>query len=87
MEDDPSAEHSRGPFRFPPFWGVRREHPIRRTRLADSAVNSTTFSALSKVGVASFEVGDEYFLEVGLDGGRSRESLDMRPEIPLRLRW
>lgn len=48
---------------------------------------SETLTEISGAGVASFRFGPEYFMDLELDGGQSGESLDLRPEIPLRIRW
>jgi hypothetical protein len=55
--------------------------------LTGRAVDSPTVSALSRSGIASFIQGPDYFMDVELDRGRSGETLDLRPALPLRLRW
>ena len=66
--------------------GARRVNKIQII-LGDSALNSPTVSALSDAGIASFEAGSEYFMDVELDGAGSGGRLDLRPGIPVRLRW
>jgi glyoxalase-like protein len=42
---------------------------------------------LADLGVASFELGAEWLLEVTLDEGRQRVTRDLRPELPVVLRY
>ncbi|NNM05311.1 MAG: hypothetical protein HKO65_09425 [Gemmatimonadetes bacterium] len=76
-----------------PAW-TPQEHPNGARRvtkitmiLDQSALNSPTVSALSDAGIASFQEGNEYFMDVELDGAGSGKGLDLRPDIPIRLRW
>ena len=55
--------------------------------LANGGPESETLAALSEASVASFHSGSEYFMDLELDGGRLGKTLDLRPELPLRLRW
>lgn len=55
--------------------------------LGEDALESPTLIELSRAGVASFRSGLDYFMDVELDGGQSGQDLDLRPEIPARLRW
>jgi len=70
------------------------EHPNRAEKvtkleivLVDEGRESETLTAMAEASVASFHQGPDFFAEVELDGGRAGKSLDLRPEIPLRLRW
>ena len=66
--------------------GARRVTKINIILEGDAA-GSETLTALSEASVASFRTGSSYFMDVEVDGGRSMKSLDLRPEIPLRLNW
>jgi hypothetical protein len=72
----------------------RSEHPNgarRVTRLelflVDGAERSPTLSALSAAGLVMARSGGVYRMTVELDHCESGESLDLRPEIPLRIEW
>lgn len=72
----------------------RAEHPNgarRVTRLElflrDGVEASPTVSALSAAGLVLARSGGAYLMALELDHGASGESLDLRPEIPLRVEW
>jgi hypothetical protein len=73
----PSSEHPNG---------ARRVTGLQMV-LTEGAVESETARALSEVGIASFLSGTDFFLDVELDEGQSGRSLDLRPKVPLRLKW
>jgi hypothetical protein len=66
--------------------GARRVTRLEMV-LSDDAVESATVQVLSKAKIASILSGTDFFLDVELDGGQSGGSLDLRPEVPLRLKW
>jgi hypothetical protein len=81
------------PWLSAPTWPVP-EHPNGASRITRVELmiegepqDSEPISALSTAGIASFRSHDEYFMEVELDEGRSDQSLDLRPEVPLRISW
>ena len=55
--------------------------------LEEQALNSETISAVSEIGLASFRTGADFFLDVELDEAKAGGSLDLRPDVPLRIRW
>ena len=42
---------------------------------------------LEKVGLVTVQSGDEWLLELVFDGGKTGSSKDLRPDLPLRLRY
>jgi len=81
------------PWLTQPAWPLA-EHPNGARRvtklemvLNEGALGSETVRALSESGIASFIAEADFFLDVELDNGQSGESLDLRPEVPLRLKW
>ncbi len=81
------------PWLSSPTWPVP-EHPNGAKRITRVEISiegepreSETISAISAAGILSFRSHNEHFMEVELDGGRSGQSLDLRPEVPLRISW
>lgn len=48
---------------------------------------SDPLRAVQRMGVATFSQGEGHLLELTFDGGQRGESADLRPELPLILRW
>lgn len=48
---------------------------------------SDPLRAIQRLGIATFGQGDGHLLEVTFDGGTLGQSADLRPELPLLLRW
>ena len=81
------------PWLSSPAWPIP-EHPNGAKRITRVEImvegepqDSETISALSAAGIVSFRSHGEYFMELELDGGRSGQSLDLRPEVPVRVSW
>ena len=81
------------PWLSEPAWPTP-EHPNGTKRVTALAMAlegkdqaSPTLASLADAGIASFSWGSPYFLDVELDEGRLGRTLDLRPEIPLRLSW
>ena len=74
-----------------------RSDPVRRTRLwerwsgrrssSTSASRSAPAQAVELAGVLSFRPAEEHVLTLAFDGEESRQAADLRPELPLVLRW
>jgi hypothetical protein len=70
------------------------EHPAGLGQVTEVQVTvrgATGFSAplqtLERLGIASFQSGDEHLLELTFDAGRKGQSADLRPDLPVVLRW
>lgn len=81
------------PWRTEAGWEVP-DHPNgarRVTRLTivleGESRKSQGLAALTEAGIAEIVAGPDYFMEVEVDGGRSGKILDLRPVIPLTIRW
>jgi hypothetical protein len=48
---------------------------------------SAAARALTRHGIATFRTGDSQALELGFDALRRGRELDLRPRLPLVLRW
>ncbi len=66
--------------------GARRVTRLELS-LVDGAERSPTLSPLSAAGLLTARSGGAYLAVIELDHGGSGESLDLRPEIPLRVEW
>lgn len=66
--------------------GARRVTGLR-TVLACEAPWSAALTALSRTMIIHLTSGEEYGTEVEVDHGESGGSLDLRPEVPLRIIW
>jgi len=55
--------------------------------LEEQVLDSETISAFSGIDLVSFRTGAAYFMDVELDRAESGHSLDLRPGVPLRIRW
>jgi hypothetical protein len=67
-------------------WGVRRITGIHLVSPGTyQPVPALTF--LEKIGVVSVQPGDEWLLEVSLDGAKQSKSKDLRPDLPLMIRY
>jgi hypothetical protein len=49
--------------------------------------DSDVLASLVDAGIADFAAGTDFFMDVELDEGNTGGSLDLRPEVPLRIRW
>jgi hypothetical protein len=81
------------PWLSAPVWPApeHRNGARRVTRLEivleEQTLDSETISAISETGLASFRTGAEFFMDVELDEAGAGGSLDLRPDVPLRIRW
>jgi hypothetical protein len=66
--------------------GARRVTGLEMV-LEEQGLNSGTLSAISETGLASFRNGADYFMDVELDEARTGNVLDLRPEVPLQIKW
>jgi hypothetical protein len=81
------------PWRTEPGWETP-DHPNGTRRvtclsiiLEDGAPDSDARGALIGAGIANISTGPTPFMEVEVDAGRSGKTLDLCPEIPLRIIW
>jgi hypothetical protein len=66
--------------------GVRELTGVRVT-MPGRGVCSPPLRAVERLGIAVFVQGGEHLLELSFDGGWRGEAADLRPELPLVLRW
>jgi len=66
--------------------GVRRLTGVRLVEASPPDPESPT-GVLTRLGLAKVEPGDSWLLELTLDGGARGETRDLRPELPLVLRY
>ncbi len=52
-----------------------------------AAPPSAAWRAVVDMGIATMEAGDSALMEIGFDGEARGQSLDLRPALPLVLRW
>jgi hypothetical protein len=48
---------------------------------------SAELEAIARLGLAQFDLSPELLLRLELDGGRRGQILDLRPDVPLVIRW
>lgn len=82
------------PDTFPPERREPIEHPLGirelrevRITLTEGTVLAPSLRALEALGIARFVHGSEPLMELSFEGARTGGTLDLRPELPLVLRW
>ena len=82
------------PSEYPPDRRQPIDHPAGLREVTDVRVTvrgvndfSEPLRALERLGIASFQPGPEHLLELTFDRGAQGRSVDLRPELPVVLRW
>lgn len=80
------------PWSRTPSWSLpEHRNGTRRITRVDLTLGggrpSKELTAFSGLGLVSFEEGREGLMRIELDGGEQGRALDLRPKLPLILRW
>jgi hypothetical protein len=73
----------------PPLGHANGWRELSRVRLVtpQRAAPSPELQAVLDAGVVGLLQGDDYCLDIGVDGETSGKHADLRPELPMVLRW